>query len=66
VRESPHPIYTPRASGRPGPEPLRVRVELVVVHVPAATELLKRQAAVVREALQWFADSPPDDEGHPS
>jgi hypothetical protein len=35
-----------------------VRIELVVVDGPDAKELLKRQAAAVREALQWFADNP--------
>ena len=56
--------YAPRAAGRPAPDPLRVRVELVVVDGPAAKELLKRQAAAVREALRWFADHPPE-EGPP-
>lgn len=58
--------YAPRASGRPAAEPLRVRVELVVVDGPAAKELLKRQAAAVREALQWFADHPPEKRRTPS
>ncbi|HET8659196.1 MAG TPA: hypothetical protein VFM55_09380 [Micromonosporaceae bacterium] len=35
-----------------------MRIELVVVDGPDAKELLRRQAAVVREALQWFADNP--------
>ena len=50
--------YPATAPGRPAPEPLKVRIELVVVDGPDAKELLKRQAAVVREALQWFADNP--------
>ncbi|GAA0739530.1 hypothetical protein Drose_16995 [Dactylosporangium roseum] len=54
--------YPPRGHGRPAPEPLKVRVELVVVDGQAGKELLKRQAAAVREALQWFADHPPDEE----
>jgi hypothetical protein len=36
-------------------EPLTVRIELVVVDGPAGEELFNRQAAVVYEALQWFA-----------
>ncbi|MFC6022709.1 hypothetical protein ACFP2T_41960 [Plantactinospora solaniradicis] len=59
--------YPPRGPGRPASEPLKVRVELIVVDDPAAAkELLKRQAAVVKEALQWFADNPPDAEGDES
>jgi Resolvase, N terminal domain len=50
--------YPAPAQGRPAPEPLNVRIELVVVDGPDAKELLKRQAAAVREALQWFADNP--------
>jgi hypothetical protein len=44
-----------------------VRIELVVIDSNAqlGKELLRRQAAVVREALQWFADHRPTDEpGH--
>jgi hypothetical protein len=44
--------------GRRPPEPLKVRVELVVVDGEAGKELMKRQAAAVRDALQWFADNP--------
>jgi hypothetical protein len=55
--------YASRTTGRPPPEPLKVRVELVVADGTAAKELLKRQAMAVREALQWFADHPPDHEG---
>jgi hypothetical protein len=41
-----------------------VRVELVVIdsNGQLGKELLRRQAAVVREALQWFADHPPTGE----
>jgi hypothetical protein len=38
-----------------------VKIEFVVVDGPAAEELIKRQAAAVRDALQWFADHPPDE-----
>lgn len=47
--------YAPRAPGRPAAEPLKVRIQLVVVDGPAAKELVKRQAIVVREALLRFA-----------
>jgi hypothetical protein len=57
------PQYASPTPDRPPPEPLKVRVELVVVHESAAQELLKRQAMAVREALQWFADHPPEHEG---
>jgi hypothetical protein len=41
-----------------------VRIELVVIdsNGQLGKELLRRQAAVVRQALQWFADHPPADE----
>ena len=41
-----------------------VRIELVVIGSASqlGKELLRRQAAAVREALQWFADHPPTDE----
>jgi len=35
-----------------------VRIELVVVDGEDGKELLRRQGAVVREALQWFHDHP--------
>jgi hypothetical protein len=40
-----------------------VRIELVVIDSSGqlGKELLRRQAAVVRQALQWFADRPPTD-----
>jgi hypothetical protein len=57
------PQYVSHNPDRPPSEPLKVRVELVVVHESAAQELLKRQAMAVREALQWLADHPPDHEG---
>ncbi len=50
--------YPAPGQGRPAAELLKVRIELVVVDGPDAKELLRRQAAVVREALQWFADNP--------
>lgn len=38
-----------------------VRIELVVIdsNGQLGKELFRRQGAVVREALQWFADHPP-------
>jgi hypothetical protein len=53
--------YDAAAAGRPRTGPLRVKIEFVVVNGPAAEELIKRQAAAVRDALQWFADHPPED-----
>jgi hypothetical protein len=46
------------------PESLTVRVELVVVDGAAGKELLRKQAIVVRQALQWFADHRLDNHGH--
>jgi hypothetical protein len=45
-----------------------VRVELVVIDGPAGTELLNKQATVVRAALQWFAGHRLDEhrEGRPT
>jgi hypothetical protein len=40
-------------------EPLNVKIEFVVVDGTAAEELIRRQAAAVRDALQWFADHRP-------
>jgi hypothetical protein len=41
-----------------------VRIELVVINSNGqfGKKLLRRQAAVVKEALQWFAAHPPTDE----
>lgn len=41
-----------------------VRIELVVIdsNGQLGKELLRRQAAAVKAALQWFADHPPTDE----
>lgn len=41
-----------------------VRLELVVIdsNGQLGKELLRKQAAVVKEALQWFADHPPTGE----
>lgn len=40
-----------------------VRIELVVIDSDSqlGQELHHRQAAIVKEALQWFADHPPTD-----
>jgi hypothetical protein len=46
--------YSAAAGSEPRCEPLTVRVELVVIDGPAGTELLDKQATVVRAALQWF------------
>lgn len=53
--ESKYPSTSP---GRPNPAPLHVRIELVVIDSPDAKELLRRQAAAVRGALEWFAAHP--------
>jgi hypothetical protein len=44
--------------GRRQPEPLKVRIELVVVDGEAGKDLLRQQAAAVRDALRWFAANP--------
>jgi len=44
--------------GRRQREPLKVRIELVVVDGEAGKELLRQQAAAVRDALRWFAANP--------
>jgi hypothetical protein len=46
---------------RPGPpeaeqKPLTVRIELRLVDGPEGKKLRARQAAVIREALRWFAE----------
>lgn len=53
--------YDPAAARQPGIRPLNVKIEFVVLRGPAAEELIKRQGAAVRDALQWFADHPPDE-----
>ncbi len=50
-----------RGRRRRQPEPLKVRIELVVVDGEAGKELQRQQAAAVREALRWFAANPPVD-----
>jgi len=47
--------------GRRQPKPLKVRIELVVVDGEAGKELLRQQAAAVRDALRWSATNPPVD-----
>jgi len=49
------------AASRARAGPLTVKIEFVVVNGPAAEELIKRQAAAVRDALQWFAANPPNE-----
>jgi hypothetical protein len=39
--------------------PITVKISLVVVEGLAAEELIRRQAAAVKAALQWFAGHPP-------
>ena len=53
--------YDPATVKRPGVDPLTVKIEFVVVHGPAADELIKRQATAIRDALQWFAEHLPDE-----
>ena len=36
-----------------------VYIEFVVVNGELGKQLLRKQAAAIREALQWFADHPP-------
>jgi hypothetical protein len=50
--------YHAAPPGRPGPEPLKVRIELVLVSDPEGKQLRMRQAAAIREALRWFAEHP--------
>jgi hypothetical protein len=40
-------------------EPLKVKIEFVVVDGRAAEELIRTQASALKEALQWFADNRP-------
>lgn len=45
----------PPAPAEPGPVPLTVRIELRLVDGPEGKKLRARQAAAIREALEWFA-----------
>jgi hypothetical protein len=58
-----HDVSSAKERRRPSREPLKVRVELVVVDGEAGKELMKGQAAAVRDALQWFAGNPPSIDG---
>ena len=49
------------ATQHQGTDPLSVKITFVVVHGTAAEELIKRQGAAVRDALEWFANHPPDE-----
>lgn len=61
VQESPPPSKPERARrGRPPPQPLKVRVELVLVNGPEGKYLRQRQAEAMREALRWIAEHPVD------
>ncbi len=50
--------YHAAPPGRPGPQPLKTRIELVLVSGPEGKQLRMRQAAAIREALRWFAEHP--------
>jgi len=50
--------YHAAPPGRPGPQPLKTRIELVLVSGPEGKQLRMRQAAAIREALRWFAQHP--------
>ena len=50
--------YHAAPPGRPGPQPLKTRIELVLVSGPEGKELRTRQAVAIREALRWFAQHP--------
>ena len=54
-----HDVPSAKKRGRPPREPLKVHIELVVIDGQEGKALMQRQAAVVREALRWFADNPP-------
>ncbi len=59
--QSPHQeksSYHAALPGRPGPEPLNVRIELVLMNGPEGKQLRMRQAAAIREAMRWFAQHP--------
>jgi hypothetical protein len=49
------------AMQHPGTDPLSLKITFVVVHGTAAEELIERQGAAVRDALEWFANHPPDE-----
>lgn len=51
-------VPVPRRRGRRDDRPLDVRVEFVVLDGDAGKALARRQAAVMRQVLQWFQDHP--------
>jgi hypothetical protein len=58
--------YDAAPPGRPGPQPLKTRIELVLVSGPEGKQLRTRQAAAIREALRWFAERPNPQTREPS
>jgi hypothetical protein len=60
ANESSYAAAAPAGAQPGGAHPLRVKITFVVVHGTAAEELIKRQGAAVREALEWFASHPPE------
>jgi hypothetical protein len=48
----------PPGPAQPDDRPLKVHIELRLVHGPAGKQLRARQAAAIREALRWFAEHP--------
>lgn len=61
-RRSPNldPATESAATEPPKSQHLNVKIEFVVLDGAAAEELIRKQAAAVRDALRWFADHPPD------
>jgi hypothetical protein len=52
------PASRRRPARRRSAEPLDVRIEFVVLDGDAGKALARRQATVIRQALQWFHDHP--------
>ena len=48
--------YPPSSSIRPEARPLKTIIEFIVVDGAEGKQLRARQAAVIREALRWFAE----------